>query len=286
MVPRPKHELEHDKLTRWHPSEDAAWQARLAADHAAAEHLQTPEMRRITTVVVERALAGGAAAVALTGSTARASRTAISDLDYHVVGARPPARDLPANVDIYAGDERQLMDKLHAGDDVVQWTLRWGCILVDDGVLRRAAVAVAQGGLWPDGAAKLARPPQRRRAVERLLEIGDRDAAHDEVRATLTSAARGVLLSARIFPLSRSELPGQLTVLGRHELADALELAIHGRPSVEELHSSLLLFDRVFAGRCRRGRARRPLRRLHIERSGGRVDPPGAEELAGLSTHA
>lgn len=232
-----------DKLSRWDPRDDEAWQQRLAADASAAERLQTTEMREITAAVLERALAGGASAVALTGSTVRSRRTAISDLDFHVVGERPPTDDLPADVDVYAGDEAHLLGKLRSGDDFVQWTLRFGCVLADSGVLRAAGIEVVAQDLWPDGAAKLARLPEHRRLAERLLSVGDREAAQDQVRATLTSAARGLLLAAGAFPLARSELPGQLRLVGANPLAEPLDLVIHGNPSLHDLRRGLGALD-------------------------------------------
>lgn len=79
----------------------------------------------------------------------------------------------------------------------------------------------------PDGAAKLAWLPELQRLGNRLLAVGDHDAAQDHVRASLTSVARGLLLTMKIFPLSRSELPAQLRHRGVQELARALERTIH-----------------------------------------------------------
>ena len=131
--------------------------------------------------MVSRAVAIGAHAVALTGSTARDRRTSISDLDYHVVGQRPKVDDLPGDVDVYAGDPSHFWE----------------------------------------------------------IEMGDRDAAQSEVRAALTSAARGLLLEGGAFPLARSELPAQLRSLGHDRLASSLEATIHGEPPLTELERSL-----------------------------------------------
>ncbi len=121
-------------LNRGDPRDDGGWTRRLRNDAAIARGNQTPELRRITDVVVKRAIACGARGVALTGSTARAKRTMISDLDYHVVGARPDVQDLPADVDIYVSPPEKMRAKLQQGDDFVQWTLRCGCILYYTGV--------------------------------------------------------------------------------------------------------------------------------------------------------
>lgn len=64
------------------------------------------------------------------------------------------------SIDIYAGPAAALSAKLAAGDDFVQWTLRCGCILHDDGTLRAAAANVIDQRLWPDGSKKLGRLPE------------------------------------------------------------------------------------------------------------------------------
>jgi hypothetical protein len=57
-------------------------------------------LRTITDTVLRRALEAGAETFALTCSTARNCQSAISDLDYHVVGPRPRTDDLHAEVDV------------------------------------------------------------------------------------------------------------------------------------------------------------------------------------------
>lgn len=69
-------------------SVDARWSARLRDDRERAIKLQTRPQRQATETILRRALALGAEAVALTGSTVRGQRTAISDLDLMVVGRR------------------------------------------------------------------------------------------------------------------------------------------------------------------------------------------------------
>lgn len=219
-----------------------AWQATLDADRRRAHDVQTPAQRAITELVLERALAAGAEAVALTGSTVRRRRTAISDLDYHVVGPRPQQADFPADVDIYVADRRTFWRKLRSGDDFVQWTLREGCLLVDSGIFREGLEAVCVEGIWPDPGPKLERLPAHTKIVRRLLEMGDRDAAQAELRAALTSAARAVLLAAEVFPLARAELPEQLSMIGDDRLAHALQAMIEAEPSLEALerHAAIL----------------------------------------------
>lgn len=207
------------------------WKAKLAADAERARCNQTRAQLRITKEVMER--------VALTGSTARNRRTAISDLDYHVVGKRPDVSDLPAEVDVYASSPERLWSKLRNGDDLIQWTLRCGCILFDTGIMREALGYLVTENLWPDAESKLSRLPELVRVADRLIRIGDRDAAQDQVRATLTAAARGLLLREHVFPLSRSELPDQLRSTGRLEIALRLERSIHAELTLDELKDAL-----------------------------------------------
>lgn len=220
-----------------------SWKARIAQDRERATRHQSAPQREVTEEVLRRSLADGARAVALTGSIARGHRTEISDLDYHVVGRRPAFDDLPAEVDIYAGDVAHFWAKLRSGDDFVQWTLRFGCVLFDTGVFQAAWAAMHTERLWPDGDAKLRRLPEHREAARRLIEMGDRDAAQDEVRAALTTAARGLLLEADVFPLARSELPGQVEILGNARLAKALSGTIHAQRSLRQLDDDLGAID-------------------------------------------
>jgi hypothetical protein len=231
--------------------DDHAWESKLAADRRRADEFQTAAQREVTSIVVERAVTAGAEAVALTGSTARLSRTAISDLDYHVVGPRPKQDDLPGDVDIYVGDDDAFWTKLRAGDDFVQWTLRHGCLLVDSGIFRDGLRVVATEALWPDPAPKLARLAAHRELIDRLLAMGDQDAAQAELRAALTSGARAVLLGAGVFPLARAELPEQLNTIGADQLGHALKATIDSERSLEDLRHLALALDGL-TGHARR----------------------------------
>lgn len=220
-------------------TDDRLWDAKLSADLRRARRNQTPAQHRITCEIRQRAAKSGADAVAVTGSTARNRRTEISDLDYHVVGARFKSSDLPGDVDVYFGDADRFWSKLRAGDDFVQWTLRFGCILMDRGIFRAGLRSIALEEMWPDADAKFARLPEMQELACRLIKMGDRDAAQDQVRATLTSLARGLLLESRVFPLARKELPGQLRRITHATVADALEQSIYEKPTLTDLRTAL-----------------------------------------------
>jgi predicted nucleotidyltransferase len=223
---------------------DGGWQRRLCRDRERAERCQTKAQRVITAAVLERSLALGASAVALTGSTARGRRTAISDLDYHVIGPRPDVSDLSAEVDIVTTAAERFRDRLLDGDDFAQWTLRFGCVLYDTGPMRDGVDLVLGASLWPDPRRKLSRLVEHRRELERLVRVGDEDAANDQLRAMLTTAARGMLLMAGVFPLARDELAGQLESAGYPRLASELRSTIHSKLRLPDISEAMTILDR------------------------------------------
>jgi hypothetical protein len=224
-------------------SDDGLWRERIENDRLRATKNQSTAQREITATLEKRALEEDCLAFALTGSTARARRTKISDLDYHVIGHRPPHEDLPDEVDVYATDEIGMWRKLSEGDDFIQWTLRYGCVLFDLGVFQAAMQRIASGNLWPNPTKKLARLPGHVELARRLIAMGDRDAAQDQVRATLTSLSRALLLLGNVFPRARSELPTQLAEIGLPTLGSALLESICGEPGLAALSRDLDLAE-------------------------------------------
>ncbi len=224
---------------------DAGWAWRIRENRERAERYQTPEQRLITATVMSRAIALGASGFALTGSTARRRRTAISDLDYHVIGSRPDVGDLPGDVDVVVTSASRFRNRLIEGDDFAQWTLRCGCILHDTGPMRAGVRAIVEEGLWPSAQRKLDSLGMYRGEVQRLIEMGDQGAAQEQLRAMLTTSARGLLLAASVFPLARDELPAQLEQAEYGPLANALRRVIHATPSLVELETALQILDRA-----------------------------------------
>lgn len=219
--------------------DDAIWAARLKADRIRAKRNQTAAQRTASTIILGRALELGAKGVALTGSTARARRTAISDLDIHIVGPRPRFQDLSEGLDLYVTSTEVLWDRLRDGDDFIQWTVRYGCILVDHGVFREALIHIAENSLWPDPNRKHDRAEELLSFAERIVATGDLDAAQEQTRAALTTVARWLLLANREFPLSRDELSDQVLDLGCFDLAAALSRLIHAEPCLDELATAI-----------------------------------------------
>jgi hypothetical protein len=231
------------------------WTRRMLGDRIRAERNQTPEQLVATGRLLARALELGAEGFALTGSTARCKRTSISDLDYHVIGPRPNLSDMPGDVDVVSTSAKCFLEKLLSGDDFAQWTLRYGCILHDTGVMREGIRLITDKQLWPDARRKLDRLADLRREADRLVCMGDRDAAQDQLRATLTSAARALLLEANVFPLARRELPGQLERIGHRPLARALDASIYQTLELTSLVAHLRVLDDTLAVSARRSAA-------------------------------
>lgn len=234
------------------------WTDRLRFDRARAERNQPPELAAITATVVARSRDVGARALILSGSTARGRRTRVSDLDYHVIEGQPEIAHLVAeDIDLYCDDAESLMAKLRCGDDVVHWSVWYGCVLFDDGVMQDAATYVASHDGWPDATRKVRQAQSALTFTERIVESGDRGAALEQVRGILSLTARWLLLAHDVFPLSRDELSDQVWDLGCVDLAAALHRSIHCETELDELTAGVRLVKHLTslsAPRARRAR--------------------------------
>jgi predicted nucleotidyltransferase len=216
------------------------WEDRLRHDRQRALDLRPPSLRTITAEVLRRAEHAGTSTIALTGSTARERRTAISDIDFHVVGPRPDLSGLPGEVDLVADSLSRFQRRLVEGDDFVQWTVRLGCVLGDpDRIFGDAFARIERCGLWPDPRRKFERADALASLAEQVLMIEDRDAAQEHLRAGLTSYSRGVLLANGVFPLARNELAMQLGESGHEKVGEWLYRSIHVTLRVDELRVAL-----------------------------------------------
>ncbi len=213
---------------------DADWERRLTHDAERIRIAVPTELVEVHRRIVHRALPH-ANALLLTGSTARRRRTAISDLDYHLIGERIELDDLPDEVDMHVVSREQLQQRLADGDDFTQWSLRFGLVVFDDGTARGCIRQIAEGRLWPDVARKRQQARRSLQTAEAMVASQDHDAALEQVRTALTLVARWRLLAAGRFPLSRAEIPNQLVRLGDPTLAEGLATTIHGTPSLARL---------------------------------------------------
>jgi hypothetical protein len=169
---------------------DAGWGMRSRQDRRRAAGLLILSQRQATEMILRRALDLGAKAVALTGSTVRARRTTMSDLDFMIIGERPDISGVHEDVDVYAAGARAFWERLLAGDDYIQWTLRFGWVLHDDGILQAASDHIRESGLTPSAERKLAQAHRGLSLARLVLDSGDVDAAREQCRAALTTVAR------------------------------------------------------------------------------------------------
>jgi hypothetical protein len=196
-------------------------------------------LRPLHDAVTRRARESGAAALLLTGSTARGTRTAISDLDYHLVGEPVATDDLSGELDLHVVSPALLNLRLREGDDFTHWSLRFGCVVFDDGIIRDSIRLVAEQRLWPDPARKKQQARKSLGIARAMVESGDHDAAVEQVRTALSLIARWRLLEDGQFPLTRAELPAQLEELGHTGLAIDLDATIHDAPPLDRLGLSV-----------------------------------------------
>lgn len=214
---------------------DSAWNWKLAGDSQSLAIFLPSHLQELHRAVVTRARSADSPALILSGSTARGQRTEISDLDYHLVGAAISIRDLSRELDLHVVSETDLETDIRAGDDFVQWSLRFGLVVFDSGVVRKAHRLIASERPWPDPVRKHEHAIKSVELAHRFVETGDEDGALEQTRTALSLTARAYLLTMGEFPLSRAELPGQLETHGQPLLAAALSATIFKSPSLEEL---------------------------------------------------
>lgn len=144
-----------------------------------------------------------------------------SDIDVLVIGDNRPPR--PGDrVQVIFVTLPEFTARVKAGDDFVQWALRYGVPLAGSPSWKRLVNELLSTAPWPDPRVKLQQAQKRLSTAVDLLDVGDVPAAEEEFRYALSHAARAKLLARKVFPLSRQELPNQLADLGEPGLADLL----------------------------------------------------------------
>ncbi len=154
-----------------------------------------------------------AATVVLVGSEARDARTWRSDVDVlvlHESGHRIRLKR-PGDIHLQQDSRTRFLERLEEGDDYPSWALRFGRPIRDpDGWWAKQSTAELENPHWPDWRPKVEHARKRIRLASELLEVGDTDAASEELLFAASHVARAILLEAGEFPLSRPELPSQL----------------------------------------------------------------------------
>ncbi len=138
------------------------------------------------------------------------------------------------------GLAKELQVRILGGDDFTQWSLRFGRIVLDNGVLLGAVRLIAERQRWPDVERKREHAAKSLALARRVVKSGDQDGALVQVRTGLALSVRAYLLSIGEFPMSRAELPGQLVAAGRSAAAQALEACIHEDPALKMLGDAVV----------------------------------------------
>jgi predicted nucleotidyltransferase len=163
-------------------------------------------------------------AIVLIGSAARGRRTGPSDIDILIVGTEPVPKAPPvAGFHIKSATESSFLGRLAAGEDFEAWCTRYGVPLIDRGLWERIRRS-SSAAVWPRWQTKVVHGARRLFMAADLLELGDRHAAKEELVFVLGHVARGLLLRAAVFPLSRPELAAQVLEIGYPKLAELHEL--------------------------------------------------------------
>ena len=207
------------------------------------------ELKTVFDALAEAGL-DDSATVVLVGSAARGVRNRRSDLDVLVL--RDDDRRIrlrrPGDVHLQQDSRTRFLKRLEDGDDYPGWALRFGTPLQDPGGWwAEYAAAEAQDPHWPDWRPKVGYAKKRIGMAAELLEVGDVDAAEEELLFAASHVARAVLLKQDVFPLSRPELPSQLGGVDS-ELAGLLSRLIDGEIDAPGLRSGdALLRQRIEA---------------------------------------
>lgn len=153
-----------------------------------------------------------------------------ADLLYIYSSYRPQFLDHPLDVDVRVYDGKEVPNLLAAGHDLLGWTLRYGRLICErDGYWTHITELWSNRVPLPDPKIAEARASRSEAFYRDLLQIGDTEAAQEQLISHLTHKAWARLLQAGIYPASRPELAGQLRGLSETSLADHLESALRTR---------------------------------------------------------
>lgn len=188
--------------------------------------IETLKERKKLRAVVQQALLDRTDAVVLVGSYARnASAGPTSDIDVLVIGGHR-AETGPEGLHVMSLSAADLKKRVHAGDDFAQWALRFGLPLAGRRRWKEFAGDLLPNAPWPAYEQNVDRAIKDVARVIEFLEIGDLEAATEFARLGLSQIARAILLSRKVFPLSRQELTTQVAKIGEQQLGRLLEETI------------------------------------------------------------
>ena len=157
--------------------------------------------------------------VVLVGSVARHTQSENSDIDLLVISKRPfEALSIPSKVHLMHSTYDDFLKQLEIGEDFEAWSVRLGVVVHDNG-LWSEILNRPESKIWPAWQKKVVHGARRLFLASKLIETGDLDAATEEMLYAVGHIARGLLLKAEVFPLSRPELEDQVEALGYPHIA-------------------------------------------------------------------
>ena len=220
-------------MTQQLTTERATSAQHAAGDRQAVVQRWPDDAARAWTVdAVEGATANEAiVSIVATGSSVRDVEYS-DDLDLVLVyrGCRPVTPRPPISVDLRRYETDEVLQKLAEGHDYLSWTVRYGRALFE-----RRSWWTTLSTDWkerlslPSVADARERAQKAERLYQKMIEVGDTDAAADLQLSMLTFLGRAALSEANIFPKSRPEIPYQLHEIGERALADRLVSALQRR---------------------------------------------------------
>ena len=186
------------------------------------------------------------ATVILVGSGARDTMNVRSDVDILVLHDESHWIHLkcPGDVHMQQDSRSNFLRRLKDGDDYPGWALRFGIPICDPyGWWAKHVKAELDNPHWPDWRTKVCYARKRMIMALELLEVGDIDAASEELMFAASHVARAVLLQHGVFPLSRPELPSQLEAIDS-DLARLLKRLIDAEVDISSLEAGGSFLDR------------------------------------------
>ena len=160
-------------------------------------------------------------AIVAVGSAVRPVASSI-DLDLLVLCEEPTSFKAkpPMEIDLRVYAANQVFSLIEGGNDLVGWAVKFGRVLFErEGFWEAILKAWSDTVPLPSLQIALQRAERSFRHLNRVLEIGDSDAAHELAVSYLTHLSRVELIRRRVYPASRPELPEQLRSVGCSRLA-------------------------------------------------------------------
>jgi hypothetical protein len=175
------------------------------------------------------------AAVVLLGSAVRPVKQ-VNDVDvlyiYKEKAVKCPGRTIDIDLRAYSQDDVRSL--LAEGNDLLGWALRFGQLICEQDLYWTSLCKEWLEKLpLPDPEVAKERARKADSMYRKLRDMGDMDAAREQLLSKLTHEARARLLSEGVYPKSRPELPEQLNDIGEHELARSLVEALFLRDETD-----------------------------------------------------